>query len=205
MLNSFWWGRRSDDTRSINRLSWDKTCIPQKFGGLGFRDFTAFNVAMLGKQGWRLVSKPTSLVNRIFKAKYYPKGEFMEAQLGNAPSFVWRSIWHSQLVLQKGLRWKVGDGRLINIWRDPWLREDCNFNLETPVIPNLRHLTVHDLLDPHSRTWNMELIDRTFSSRDRAYILNLPPPLDSGPDRLIWHWSHNGIYTVKSSYTVILD
>ncbi|KAJ9561419.1 hypothetical protein OSB04_006579 [Centaurea solstitialis] len=125
----------SDGSRSINWLSWDKICTPKKFGRLGFCDLTAFNVAMLGKQGWRLVSNPSSLVNRIFKAKYYPHGDFMEARLGNSPSFIWKSMWHSQLALREGLRWKVGDGKTIKIWDDPWLRDDKNFKVEMPMDP----------------------------------------------------------------------
>ena len=31
-----------------------------------------FNLAMLSKQGWKLVIDPSSLVAQIFKAKYYP-------------------------------------------------------------------------------------------------------------------------------------
>ncbi|KAJ9548141.1 hypothetical protein OSB04_020684 [Centaurea solstitialis] len=88
MLNSFWWGTKSVNSRSINWLSWDKLCVPKKFGGLGFRDFTAFNVAMLGKQAWRLVSNPTSLVSRIYKAKYYPRGVFYGGPIGKLPQFL---------------------------------------------------------------------------------------------------------------------
>jgi len=31
-------------------------------GGMGFKDLTAFNLAMLGKQGWKFVTEPDSLV-----------------------------------------------------------------------------------------------------------------------------------------------
>ncbi|CAK8560664.1 unnamed protein product [Lathyrus sativus] len=37
---------------------------------MGFRDFKAFNLAMLAKQGWKLLSKSHNLVSRIFKARW---------------------------------------------------------------------------------------------------------------------------------------
>ncbi|KAJ9554109.1 hypothetical protein OSB04_018154 [Centaurea solstitialis] len=205
MINSFWWSRKSDGPRSINWLSWDKLCTPLNFGGLGFRDFTAFNLAMLGKQGWRLVLNSSSLVSRILKAKYYPKKEFLEAQLGHSPSYIWRSIWHSQLALQKGIRWKVGNGRSINIWKDPWLRDDEIFTVESPLVLEHANMTVGDLVNPLSQEWNRELLARLFSSRDCNRILNLSPPNESHPDKIIWHWTEDGIYSVKSCYRLITE
>jgi len=35
-------------------------------GGMGFKDLSAFNLAMLGKQGWKFQTEPDSLVSRIF-------------------------------------------------------------------------------------------------------------------------------------------
>ncbi|KAA3479876.1 RNA-directed DNA polymerase reverse transcriptase family protein [Gossypium australe] len=51
------------------------------------------NLSLLAKQGWRrLVSFPNSLLARTLKAKYYPDSDFMNARLGNIPSYTWKSI-----------------------------------------------------------------------------------------------------------------
>ena len=39
-------------------------------GGLGFRDLHLFNLAMLARQGWRLIQDPDSLCGQILRAKY---------------------------------------------------------------------------------------------------------------------------------------
>ena len=49
---------------------------------MGFKDLNGFNLAMLGKLGWKLIIDPNALVNRIFKAKYYTQGDFLNAKLG---------------------------------------------------------------------------------------------------------------------------
>lgn len=64
-------------------------CIPKTRGGIGFRDFTKFNLALLAKQGWKLITNPSSLLVRVYKAKYYSQNDFMSARLGFYPSFTW--------------------------------------------------------------------------------------------------------------------
>jgi hypothetical protein len=44
--------------------------IQKNEGGMGFRDFHSFNLAMLAKQSWRLITEPTSLCARVLRAKY---------------------------------------------------------------------------------------------------------------------------------------
>jgi hypothetical protein len=39
-------------------------------------------VAMLGKQGWKFQTDTNSLVTRLFKARYFPNGDFMSSRHG---------------------------------------------------------------------------------------------------------------------------
>jgi hypothetical protein len=68
-------------------MSWAKLGKTKAHGGLGYRDLQNFNMALLAKQGWRLLQNPHSLVARIIKEKYHPGCSFMESELGNRPSY----------------------------------------------------------------------------------------------------------------------
>ena len=115
---------------------------------MGFRHLHSFNLAMLGKQGWKISQDPNALISKLLKAKYFPKGDFAITQVGNHLSFTWRSILRSRAVLERGCRWRVGDGRRINVWRDAWLVDNENFKVETHVIEELENLCVADLMIP---------------------------------------------------------
>lgn len=58
---------------------WNDIAQPKRAGGMGFRDLHLFNIAMLGKQGWRLMTKPDTLCARILAGKYYHNTDFMNA------------------------------------------------------------------------------------------------------------------------------
>ena len=90
-------------------------CKPKAEGGIGFKDLRAFNLALLAKQGWRLIQNPGSLTHRVLKAKYFPESNFMEAQIGKKPSYIWRNLMEGKKVLDKGLRWSIGNGRSVRI------------------------------------------------------------------------------------------
>ena len=90
-LAKYWWGQTRDE-RKIHWIKWSKFCNLKDKGGMDFRDIHAFNLAMLAKQAWRLIQGTHSLFFRVYKANYFPNCPFMEAELGNNPSFMWRSL-----------------------------------------------------------------------------------------------------------------
>ena len=117
MMRKFWWGQRGQESR-IAWVSWKRLCKSKLKGGMGFRNLQAFNLAMLAKQGWRLLMNPNSLVASVYKAKYYPHGDALNASLGSRPSYAWRSIMQGLEVVKRGSRWRVDNGKLIHIWKD---------------------------------------------------------------------------------------
>jgi hypothetical protein len=92
-MNSFCWGTEKNGGHSINWLQWDKMTVRKDNGGLNFRDIEGFNLAMLGKQGWELITNSSSLLTRVLKAIYFPRSGFLDANIGHNPSYTWRSIY----------------------------------------------------------------------------------------------------------------
>jgi hypothetical protein len=172
MLNAFWWGGGSDN-KGIRWLAWEKLACPKDEGGLGFRDFQSFNMAMVAKQGWNLMNKPSTLVSRVFKARYFPHSSFLESNIGNNPSFAWKSIWRSRQVLVLGCRWQIGDGRNIKVMGDPWLRDDQSRWMRAPQNSSVYNITVNQIILPNTKQWDLDKINSLFSDEvvNSIYLL----------------------------------
>ncbi|WJX28566.1 hypothetical protein P8452_17266 [Trifolium repens] len=203
MINAFWWGGGSNN-RGIKWLAWDKLACPKEEGGLGFRDFQSFNMAMVAKQGWNLMSNPSSLVARVYKARYFPQTSLLDSNLGNNPSFAWRSIWRARQVLINGCRWQIGDGKNIKIMHEPWLRDKQERCVSGPQHQDVYDLLVHHLLLPNNKRWDVAKINSLFSSTVARDILAVPLLEYVQEDKLIWGEENNGVYSVRSGYKKIM-
>lgn len=87
----FLWGNYKK-TSGIRWKKWSRLCHSKSEGGLGFQKLHEFNIALLGKQGWRLIHNPDCLMAKMLKASYFKNSHFLESKLTSSPSFVWRSI-----------------------------------------------------------------------------------------------------------------
>lgn len=100
IMCKFWWRTGHSTNRGIHWMSWERLSKRKTQGGMGFRSVHDYNVAMVGKQGWRLIMNPESLFSRIYRARYYPRGTFLNAKLGSNPSYIWRSVLEAQELLK---------------------------------------------------------------------------------------------------------
>lgn len=193
----FWWGN-SDASRKVHWKSWATMCTLKCFGGMGFKDPTVFNDALLGRQAWRLIRHPTSLFGRVMKAKYFPTSDFLTAPLGYSCSYSWKSIWSSKALIKEGSMWRIRCGSQVSIWDDPWLIGDNGRFITSEKRMDLR--VVKDLIDPTTMEWNCPLIEASFNAHDARCILAIPLSTKVSNDELVWTLTKTSDYSVKTAY-----
>ncbi|XP_019191707.1 PREDICTED: uncharacterized protein LOC109186235 [Ipomoea nil] len=201
LFNRFWWGGGATGSRGIHWTNWRKLCEPKLRGGLGFKRLHEFNLALLAKQGWRIVIHLDSLVSRLLKAKYFPNCGFMEAKIGGIPSYIWRSILAGQEVLKLGLARRIGDGVDTKIWGWPWLANSSNPAINTPCVDELQDARVSGLLTDRG-CWDAEIVSDIFQVEDVQRILTTPVNTQF-KDSWRWLGDLRGMYTVKHGYRLI--
>ncbi|KAM6544107.1 hypothetical protein CsatB_008554 [Cannabis sativa] len=199
LMCKYWWKSSSQNNKGIHWKSWDKLKIHKSKGGMGFRDLHDFNLSLLSKQGWRLLCKPHTLVGRLFQARYFAGKDFLRAELGSNPSFVWRSIFETVDMVRMGARRRVGNGSTIHILSDPWLPCDENPRVSSNHPALLDH-NVDALMETDCFAWDVDLVRDLFNTRDAQLILSIP--LNSSRSDDVWFWSFesSGNFSVKSMY-----
>lgn len=161
-------------------------CNDKDQGGMGFKDLTMFNEAMLEKLSWRLLQKDNSLFFRVFKARFLSNGTILDAKDSASASYAWKSILKGREVILKGALWRVGDGKQIKIWGDNWLPTKILPKIISPMIFGQQNSSVEVLINQSTQSWREEEIDHYFSMAKAAIIKIIP--LSSSPQRdtLIW-------------------
>lgn len=74
---------------------------------MGFRDYEAFNDALLTKQFRGMMNSPSAFWVQVLKGIYFPNTTCMEAIKGASPSWLWNSLLVGRDLLEKGLKWNV--------------------------------------------------------------------------------------------------
>lgn len=134
-----------------------------------------------------------------YKKQVLPDSYFLDAEIGNIPSFGWRSISHGRDLLAKIIRKMVGIGESIRVWIDRWLHDrgprvhlymNCLIDLE---------LRVKDLIDFSARDWNHHLLQGLFYPGD-IEIITRHKPVVRKEDFYSWEHTKSGNFSVKSAY-----
>lgn len=199
-LASFWWGN-NEENAGIHWKSWKKLCLAKKVGGLGFRDLSNFNLALLAKQSWRIILNPEAAWVKILKARYFPTTDFLHATKGSRPSWAWVSLLEGITAMMKEARFQIFIGANMNKWNDVWIPSCEPGPVQTLLpIPHQAPQLVQELMDKRNHTWKLDSIS-TFINNDFLQSIGcIPIGHSSRPDRLVWPWNSSGSYTVKSGY-----
>ena len=197
LIRRFFWGQRGDG-RKVHWIRWEDLCKPKSQGGLGFKDLSHFNDALLAKQTWRLLHDKTSLFYRVFKAKFFPNCSVMEAASQSSASYAWKSIIRGREVIRKGAIWRIGNGKSVDIWRDRWLPLKHSPKILSPRRNMGSEAKVCSFIDQDQRCWKLDVLVTSLMAFEAAMVRSIPLCHTDQPNVLIWPHNPNGEYSVKS-------
>ena len=199
MCARFWWGQVGEE-RKIHWKSWNYLTQPKTMGGMGFRDLRSFNLAMLAKQGWRMLQDHGSLLYGCFKAKYFPRCSILEAVDCPNSSYVWKSLLAAQPILKKGCCWRVGNGASIRVLQDCWLPSQPTHKVLIQPAKAEWEWRVSDLINWQEHKWDRDRIEASFHKFDAEAILKISLSRRLVQDLIVWIHTKNGKYSVKLGY-----
>lgn len=73
-----------------------------------------------------------SLLQKVFKQRYFPRSSIWDDKPGFAPSYIWRSIIGTKDLIFAGSKWSIGNGESVKIWGTNWV-PGCSFSLASAI------------------------------------------------------------------------
>lgn len=193
------------NSKGIHWMSWERLSTPKSFGSMGFKNLKALNMAMIGKQAWKLVTSPNSLITKLLKAKYYPRSDYFGASVSHNPSYVWRGLWRVKDMVRRSFQWSIGTGESISVWHQLWLGNHEQLTPVTELHSMWSELRVANLLQVNAKQWNKSFINYVFDTGTAEQIYKTPLLPSVQQDIATWRFEKDGNYSIRSAYCDILN
>lgn len=79
-----------------------------------------FNIALLAKAAWKILTQLNTLLAHVMSAKYCDSVPFIQCIPKPSDTWVWKGILLGRDLILKGLGKLIGNGTTNNIWDDFW-------------------------------------------------------------------------------------
>ncbi|XP_057448738.1 uncharacterized protein LOC130740224 [Lotus japonicus] len=120
-MRTFLWGGVEGHNK-LAWIKWDVVCKPKELGGLGIKNWSLFNKALLGKWRWRLIHEQDSLWVAVLRAKYRIPILGEQVEMTGKFSEWWKDILRTcfenptHCWFDAGISKKLGDGNEVFFW-----------------------------------------------------------------------------------------
>jgi len=192
-------------------VKWSTVCTDKDKGGLGIKDVTTFNVALLAKWKWRLQNDTTGLWRDIVLSRYGEEGRKSKS-----------SIWWRDLNVVCGensdnwfvncTRWVLGNGNKIRFWEDNWTGGGP-LMIKYPRLYSITVLKTCTMAESGERgngewKWNLKWRRRRFvweTDVEKELMGSITPMISNTEEKDKWIWKEepDGNYTVRSAYNIL--
>jgi hypothetical protein len=204
MFKKFWWGFPVNKSQNLTLKSWSSICTPKHTGGLGFKKMHDFNLALIAKLGWKLLTKTDCLWVHQLHGKYIKYGDFFSSPAPSTASWLWKGIQKIKPIISTGACLRVSRLSTSSIWTSNLIPTIPSFKPKPkfPLNRNFPSLQIMDLINPDSLSWKVSSIHALFDSTSSSEILKLHISTDP-ISQFIWTPSTFGSFSTSSVYSLI--
>ncbi|KAH9763649.1 putative ribonuclease H protein [Citrus sinensis] len=195
------------EVKKLHLINWADVCRPKLSRGLGLKNLTLMNEALLMKLGWGLLVNSNSYWAQVLCSKYGFDPNTMSTSLPTKyGSYLWKAIGRIWPKVLQGLRWNVRDGKRIRFWQDAWVAD----------VGPLVHLAAAPIPEAILNDWVADAIsvDGSWNWGRFGFLLphNVvlmiaaikPPSPESEADQFYWGSSNSGVFTTRTTYNLLL-
>ena len=125
-----------------------------------------FNLSLIVKLGWKLLSNTDCLWVKQLQNKYIKYGDFISSPIPSSASWLWKGIQKIKSFISAGACPRVSRISSSHIWSSNWVLSIPSFK-PRPKFPfniNLLTLQIRDLIDPNLTSWKTSSIHALFDS-----------------------------------------
>ena len=125
LRRAFFWIGESNVTGGQCLVNWEVLCSPRGSGGLGIRRLRDFNISLLSKLWWKLLTNHSSPWVKVVLHNYYYRGRPLDLydKIPERVSPFWRGVLKTTNAFKIRLRIFCWQGTTVEFWKDCWFGE----------------------------------------------------------------------------------
>ncbi|GAU42391.1 hypothetical protein TSUD_296890 [Trifolium subterraneum] len=219
---NFLWGGGAEE-RKICWAKWDQICLPKVKGGLGVKNLEFFNLALLRKWKWRFLNHDNAIWADLLRYRYGHLPSLLLSGL-DITSIAHSSLWWRDIIspergmsdswFKSNISCRVGNGNNIGFWQFKLYGNQAFYDLFPDLYAKeaIKNIMVSERLHGTGSVslwrWNWS---ESLSENEAQQLTAVQGLFDGfslhNNNHDQWRWSpdSNGLFTVKSSYTNLLD
>ncbi|GKD54503.1 hypothetical protein Tco_1287890, partial [Tanacetum coccineum] len=119
LLKGFLWNQE-EKANGRAKVAWKKLSKPKSQGGLGLKNLSSWNKAMISKHLWHVVVDKDSLWVKWINTYKLKGRSIWEVHEDVNDSWGWRNILRMTQLVSKHMFQRIGDGATTLMWFDYW-------------------------------------------------------------------------------------
>ena len=195
-------------------VRWNLVCLEKRKGGLGVRNLSLMNSALLCKWNWRFANEREALWRSVISLKYGVEegGRCTRDVMGRNGFGLWKAIRKKWGLLDGRVAFHLGNGQRVKFWKDKWcgdgpLCESCPSLFSMSMSKNA---WVSEVWNPVGdgvgwtplfarafNDWEIDLVERLLQKIQAFRVQR------EEEDRVIWTASNDGAFSVRSLYSMM--